>query len=101
MAFRFVFDEFDVSFKDSKIYCTSVSSSASDSELKTALDTLDITKSSCVGDFNEQEDEGMYDGIIKIDNTKTKIGIKVQLEAVINFNARIFLRITEEDLSTE
>ena len=101
MAFRFVFDEFDVSFKDSKIVCTSIADTAADNELKTALDTLDITKSTCVGDFNEQDDQGMYDGIMKLDNTKKKIGIKVQLEAVINFKARIFLRIAEEDLSVE
>jgi len=101
MAFRFVFDEFDTTFKDSKILCTSVDASASDDTLKTQLDSLDATTSSCIGDFNEQEDQGMYDGIIKLDTTKTKLGIKLQVSTVTTFNARIFLKIVGTSLETK
>ena len=100
MAFRFVFDEFDTTFKDSKILCTSVDASASDDTLKTQLDGLDATTSSCIGDFNEQEDQGMYDGIIKLDTTKTKLGIKLQVSTVTKFNARIFLKVVGTSLET-
>ena len=101
MAFRFVFDEFDTTFKDSKILCTSVDASASDDTLKTQLDGLDATTSSCIGDFNEQEDQGMYDGIIKLDTSKTKLGIKLQVSTVTKFNARIFLKVVGTSLETK
>ena len=98
MAFRFQFDKFDSSFRESKILCTSVASSTSDDQLKKTLDGLSQSTSSCIGDFSESTEEGIYDGIIKLDTSKTKIGIKLQLEGVISFTARIFLRIQEEIL---
>ena len=96
-AFRFEFDQFDQIIKGSKIFCTMVESSTSDDQLRTLLDGLDETTTSCVGDFNE-DDKGIYDGIIKLSETKKEIGIVLKLPAVINFNARIFLRISEENL---
>ena len=98
MAFRFQFDKFDDTFRESKILCTSVASGASDDQLKSALNGLSQSTSSCIGDFSETSTNGMYDGIIKLDKTKTKIGIKLQLEGVISFTARIFLRVQEEIL---
>jgi hypothetical protein len=100
-AFRFEFDQFDAIFKNSKIYCTSVETSTSDDDLKTILDGLDETTSSCVGDFSEDENKGIYDGIIKLSTNKMLIGIILKLEAVINFNGRIYLRTEEEDLSVK
>ncbi|MBO6243347.1 MAG: hypothetical protein J6O41_02095, partial [Clostridia bacterium] len=100
-AFRFEFDQFDAIFKNSKIYCTSVETSTSDDDLKTILDGLDETTSSCVGDFSEDENKGIYDGIIKLSTNKMMIGIILKLEAVINFNGRIYLRTEEEDLSVK
>ena len=99
-AFRFEFDQFDETFKGSKILCTIVSSSISDDELKTLLDNIDESTSSCIGGFNE-EDNGNYDGIIKLDTNKNKIGIKLIVEGVITFNARIYLRILEEELEVK
>ena len=101
MAFRFVFDEFDQTFKNSKILCTSVADTTSDEDLKNALNALDETTSSCIGDFNEEEDLGIYDGIIKLDKSKTKMGIKLQVSSVSKFSARIFLKIEEETLETK
>ena len=100
-AFRFVFDEFNYNFKNSKIFCTSVESSTSDDELKTILNDLDSTTSSCIGDFTEEEDTGIYDGIIKLSDIKKKIGIILKLNVDINFTARIFLRIAEETLKVK
>ena len=101
MAFRFAFDEFDQTFKESKIVCTIMDASTSDDNLKTQLDNLDKSNSSCIGDFNEDDTLGIYDGIMKLDITKTKIGIKMQVSSSKNFNARIFLRTTEEFLDTK
>ena len=97
-AFRFVFDEFDENFKKSKILCASVTTSYSDSELKTVLDSLEEATSSCVGDFNEETEQGIYDGIIKLSTTKMKIGIILRLEGDIDFTGRVYFRIEEEDL---
>ena len=96
MGFRFDFDEFDQTFKNSKILCTSVA--GSDDELKQKLDGLDETTSSCIGDFNEDDNLGIYDGIIKLDTSKTKMGIKLQVSSESPFNARIFLRVLEKKL---
>ena len=101
MAFRFVFDQFDQTFKDTKIICTSLDNSISDDNLKAQLDNLDPSNSSCIGDFNEEYDLGIYDGIMKLDITKTKIGIRMQVSSNANFIARIFLRISEEILETK
>ena len=101
MAFRFVFDQFDQTFKDTKIICTSLDTSISDDNLKAQLDNLDPSNSSCIGDFNEEYDLGIYDGIMKLDITKTKIGIRMQVSSNANFIARIFLRISEEILETK
>ena len=98
-AFRFIFDEFNSNFKNSKIFCTSVESSTSDDQLKIILNSLDSTTSSCIGDFTEEEDTGIYDGIIKLSDIKKKIGIILKLNVDINFTARIFLRIAEETLA--
>ena len=97
VAFRFEFEESDPSFKDSQILCTSVSSGTSDSVLKTALDMMSETTSSCIGGFNGDESD-KYDGIIKLNSSRTTIGIKLNLNGVISFNAKIYLRIIEEEL---
>ena len=97
VSFRYYFDQFDDTFRDSKILCTLVSTSTTDDQLKIALDNLSEVTSSCIGDFTEGNG-GFYDGIIKLDSTKTKIGIKLILEGVITFNARIYLRILEPEL---
>ena len=99
-AFRFRFDQFDETFKGSLILCTVVPESTSDTDLKTILDNLSEATSSCRGGFNE-EDNGNYDGIIKLDTTKNKIGIKLHVEGIITFNARIYLRILEEELEVK
>ena len=100
-AFRFEFDQFDPIFKNSKIFCTTVETSTSDPQLKTILDGLDETTTSCVGDFSEDENKGIYDGIIKLSTNKMLVGIILKLEVVTNFNGRIYLRTAEEDLEVK
>ena len=75
--------------RNSKIFCTTVDSSTSDAQLKTILDGLDATKSSCIGDFSEDEQKGIYDGIIKLSDTNKKIGIVLKLDVVITFTERM------------
>ena len=60
-AFRIDFDVFDELLKESKVYCTFVDESTTDSSLIEQLRNLDEEKSSCVGAIN---DKGIYDGII-------------------------------------
>ena len=96
-AFRFVFDQFDRTFIGSNIVCTVVDESTPDDELITTLNQIITTRSNCIGEFNEN-DNGNYDAIIKLDTTKKKIGIRLHLEGIINFKARIYLRILEASL---
>ena len=88
-------------FKDSKILCTSVTASTSDDDLKKVFDALDETTSGYIGDFNEEDDLGIYDGIIKLDKSKTKMSIKLEVSTVSKFSARIFLRVLEKSLEVK
>ena len=98
-AFRFEFDTFyTFSTKTTKVLCTFVDSSTSDADLIEALRAIDDTTTSCVGAFNEN---GIYDGIIEFDETKTKMGIYLVTLGGYQFNARIYLKITETFLSAE
>ena len=100
-SFRFLFDQFDSNFKNSKIFCTTVDSSTSDAQLKTTLDGLTENLSSCIGDFSEDESSGIYDGIIKLTPNKLKLGIILKLNIDTDFSARIYLRTAEEILETK
>ena len=100
-SFRFLFDQFDSNFKNSKIFCTTVDSSTSDAQLKTTLDGLTENLSSCIGDFSEDESSGIYDGIIKLTPNKLKLGIILKLNIDTDFSARIYLLTAEEILETK
>jgi len=97
-AFRIEFDQFsDLAKEKYNVYCTSVSSSTSDSELISTLKQLDDSKSSCVGGFS---DFGRYDGIVKHDGTKLKVAIMLISNAGIQFTGRLFFRTVERILDT-
>ena len=98
-AFRIEFDTFySFSTKTTKVFCTFVDSATSDADLIEALQLLNEETTSCVGDINEN---GIYDGIIEYDETKTKMGIYLVTTGGYQFNARIYLKITETFLSAE
>ena len=79
-----------------KVFCTFVDESTSDEKLIEELGLLTEDTSACVGKFNEK---GIFDGIIKHDSSKTKLGIYLFTRGVIQFTARVFLRTTEKFLS--
>lgn len=70
-----------------KVFCTFVDESTSDEKLIEELGLLTEDTSACVGKFNEK---GIFDGIIKHDSSKTKLGIYLFTRGVIQFTARVF-----------
>ena len=98
-AFRIEFDVFsDLAKEKYNVYCTSVSSSTSDADLISTLKQLDDDKSSCVGGFS---DFGHYDGIVKHEGTKLKLGIMLISNAGLQFTGRLFFRTKERVLDIE
>ena len=98
-AFRFEFDSFYPALEKSyKVFCTFVDQSTSDEGLISALRLLNEDTTSCVGAFNSN---GFYDGIIKYDKTKTKMGIYLITVTGYSLKGRLFLLTTEKFLSVE
>ena len=97
-AFRIDFDVFDELLKESKVYCTFVDESTTDSSLIEQLRNLDEEKSSCVGAIN---DKGIYDGIIEYHQSKTKLGIYLYSNCQMSYTATVYVRITENILSVK
>ena len=83
-----------------KVYCTNLPSSASDSDLITALNEVkaDETKSTCEHLYQHY---GYCDCIMKLDKTKTKIGIAIYLASTVSPLITINLRITERILGVD
>ena len=82
-----------------KVYCTNVLSSTSDADLVSQLTDVkaDETKSTCTHIYQSY---GYHDSIMKLDNSKTKIGIAVYIPAAEATEVKINLRIVEKILST-
>ena len=97
-AFSFSFDQFSVSMTDYEVKCVSVSSTTTDSELISTLKSLSITGSSCIDGFKSY---AKYDGIVKLDSSKPKLGIVLHSKANFGFAATVYIRITERILGTE
>ena len=99
-AFRIEFDQFgDTAAEKYKIYCTSVSSSTTDANLISALKQLTSETSSCVGGFNSFI--GYYDGIIKLDESKPKVGIYLISNAGLSYKGSVYFRTEERILQTD
>ena len=99
-AFRIEFDLFgEIVTEKYKIYCTSVSSSTTDANLISALKQLNSETSSCVGGFNSII--GYYDGIIKLDESKPKVGIYLISNAGLSYTGTVYFRTEERILGTD
>ena len=99
LPFRIEFDVFsDLAAQKYKVYCTSVSSSSSDAYLISTLKELSSSTSSCIGGFSYI---GYYDGIIKLDESKPKLGIMIITDLGIEYTGRVFLRVEERILGTD
>ena len=98
-AFRFEFDQFsDLAMELNSVHCTFVSESDSDETLIEELRLLTSEKSSCIGNFTYN---GYFDGIIKHDPSKTKLGIYLVSRGGVSYTARLFLRTTEKLLDVK
>ena len=97
-AFRIDFDSYSEDMKGYEVYCTNVDSSTTDSNLVSALDGMDLTKSSCPDGFKNQ---GFYDGIVRLDETNTKLGIVLKLKVDKQFKGRVLLRVSERFLGAD
>ena len=98
-AFRFIFDVYSENMKDFSVRCVNVDTSTTDSELVTILSNLEFAQSSCVEGF---KNNGYYDGIVRLNETKTKLGIMISFRNGFDyeFGGRIMVRITERVLGT-
>ena len=98
-TFRFEFDSYGTDISNYKIYCTNVPSNTQDSELINILNEISISGSSCVDGFKRFS---LYDGIVKLDKEKTKLGIAIkESKGGISFTGRVNLRIKERILDTK
>ena len=96
--FRIDFDIFYTEMNDYKVFCTNVESSTSDSVLMDRLRYITITNSSCVDGFRSH---AIYDGIVKLDPQKTKLGIVIKTNSGASFTAKLYFRVVERILGTD
>ena len=99
-AFRLDITPYSTTMDGYKVHCANVASSATDDQLKAALNEVksDETKSTCL-DLNRNY--GFLNSIMKLDTTKTKIGIAIYISAKETPQIKINLRITEKVLAVD
>ena len=97
-TFRIDFSQYSYVMSNYKVYCTNVASSTSDSDLISTLKTLTASTSSCIDIYRSFAN---YDGIVKLDSQKTKLGIILISEADFAFRGKLYLRIAERILGTD
>jgi len=95
-AFRLEFDQFDSKSLTNEVFCTFVDESASDSETINTLDSLTQDTSACIGAFKEN---GIFDGIFKHTQTKTKFAILLKNYGEFSAKARVYVRYKETNLT--
>ena len=96
-AFKLDISPYSSSMSNYKIYCANVDSSATDSDLISAIDVIrnDESKTTCL---HITQLDGTVNTLMKLDSTKTKIAIGIYIPANVQCNARIFFRIKERIL---
>ena len=97
-TFRIDFDQYSYLMEGYQVLCTNVPSSTSDSELINTLKGLALTQSSCIDGFRSY---GIYDGIVKLDKTKPKLGIVLISKAEFTFTGKVYFKTTERLLGTD
>ena len=97
-AFTLDITPYAASMGDYKVLCTNVLDSTSDADLIAQLKDVqaDESKSSC---FHIFKPWGFYYGIMKLDSTKTTMGMAIYIPASFSTEIRIYLRIAEKILS--
>ena len=99
-AFKLDITPYTSEMNSYKVYCTNVLSTTSDADLITQLTEVksDETKSTCTHIYQSY---GYHDSIMKLDKSKTKIGIAVYMPAAEATEVKINLRIAEMILTTQ
>ena len=99
-AFRLDITPYSTAMDGYKVHCANLQSTASDDELKAALNEVkaDETKSTCL---HLRQNRGYLNSILKLDKTKTKIGIAIYIKADETPQININLRIAEKVLGTD
>ena len=95
---RIDFDSFNELSQTNNVFCTFVDESTTDADLEQKLRLLTNEDTTCVGQFNK---DGIFDGIIEYDTTKTKLGIYLVAKGGISFTATVYVRITEKFLDVK
>ena len=98
-TFRIEFDMYSTDIARYKVVCTNVDPSKDDAYIIEELKKLLIKDSACINGFVS---EGRYDGIVRLDKTKTVLAIMMHEEdAGLSFKGRLNLRIKERSLKTD
>ena len=98
-AFRIDFDVFNkLSLEKNEVYCTFIDESATDDALVKVLDGINSENTNCIGQFNKN---GFFEGIIKYDQNKTKLGIILKAKGEIKFTATVYIQIVEQILEAK
>ena len=98
-TFRIEFDMYSTDIARYKVVCTNVDPSEDDANIIETLKKLLIKDSACINGFVS---EGRYDGIVRLDKTKTVLAIMIHEEdAGLSFKGRLNLRIKERSLKTD
>jgi len=98
-AFRVKFEAFNqLSLEKNQVYCTFVDESATDDDLVKAFEKVNEQNTNCIGQFNIK---GIFEGIIKYDQTKKKLGIMLIAKGEIEFKATVYIKTTEQILVAE
>ena len=97
-ALRFDFDRFSPLSILNQVICTFVPTETSDAVLEETLRQLKANESACIGQFNS---DGKYNGIVKYDDSKKKLGIYLLSIGFIQFTATVYVRTTEKFLKVE
>ena len=98
-AFRIDFDVFNVlSLEKNEVYCTFVEKSKSDDDLVKELEGMNSKNTNCIGQFNKK---GIFEGIIKYDKDKTKLGIILKAKGEIKFTATVYVQTKEQILEAK
>ena len=99
-AFRLDITPYSTAMDGYKVHCANLQSTATDDELKAALNEVkaDETKSTCL---HLRQNRGYLNSILKLDKTKTKIGIAIYIKSDETPQININLRIAEKVLGTD
>ena len=99
-AFKLDITPYSTEMEGYKVYCTNIPSSAQDSDIISELDKVkaDESKSTCTHLY---QNYGYCNSIMKLDKTKTQIGIAIYIKTKESIQIKINLRITERILDVE